>query len=93
MAITIPVAAVVSAAGIPIWVATCPHKILPSAIPPMNTTTNAARPRARTHSGKVNWAETCSEARIAIQATPVASIATASNPRLCKYASASAASA
>jgi hypothetical protein len=67
--------------------------MLPSAMPPMNITTNAARPRARTLAGKVICAETCSAERIEIQATPVASIATASNATLCKYASASAATA
>ncbi len=77
----------------PICVATCPHRMLPSAIPPMNTTTNAASPRARTHDGSVICADTCSAERIEIHATPVASIATASSAMFCTCASASAASA
>ncbi len=47
----------VNAAGMPIRVATCPHKMLPSAIPAMKTTKKEASPRARTHAGKVIWAE------------------------------------
>ena len=60
-------------------------------MPPMKITTNAASPRARTHGGSVSCADTCSADRIEIQAAPVASIATASSQRFCKYASASAA--
>src|SRR5260221_12929547 len=71
-AATIPAAAAVKADGIPIAVATCPHRTLPSPIPPMNTTMNAASPPARTHSGNVKLAETCSAERIEIQTTTVA---------------------
>ena len=58
-------------------------------MPPMNTTTKAANPRARTHAGSVIWAATCSADRIEIHATPVASIATASNAMSCTWARAS----
>ena len=67
MVSSVPSAAVVSAAGIPIRVATCPHKMLPSASPPMNTTTNAASRRARTHADSVIRAETCNTERIEIR--------------------------
>ena len=77
----------------PTLVATWPQSTLPIAMPPMNTTTNAASPRARTHAGSVICAETCSAERIEIQAAPVATMATASNGTYGRYASASAANA
>ena len=70
MATTTPAAAIRSAVGIDVAVATCPHPTEPADMQPKNTISTMARPRARTQSGSAVCAETLRLVSTVIQPSP-----------------------